>query len=134
MSIQSAILALEALARKAEYTAEAFDSLNSNSTLTKQQYHALDSSTMRIWEVIAKVADKIDHLKEGYVKWTEGHSRPKQFQLERKSLPTGDQRVQQPLEETSCCSSKVPKILRSTRARSSQEISLLVPDASGSVV
>ena len=71
MSIGSAILSLEALARKAEYTAEAFDSLNSNATFTKQQYHALDSASMRIWEVVAKVADKIDHLKEDYVKWTE---------------------------------------------------------------
>lgn len=71
MSIGSAILSLEALARKAEYTAEAFDSLNSNATVTKQQYLALDSASMRIWEVIAKVADKIDHLKEDYVKWTE---------------------------------------------------------------
>ncbi len=75
MSIGSAILSLEALARKAEYTAEAFDSLNPNATLTKQQYRALDSANMRIWEVVAKVADKIDHLKKDHVKWTEGEGK-----------------------------------------------------------
>ena len=75
MSIGSAILSLEALARKAEYTVEAFNSLNPNATLTKQQYHALDSANMRIWEVVAKVADKIDYLKEDYVQWTEGEGK-----------------------------------------------------------
>ncbi len=24
-----------------------------------------------MWELVAKIADKIDHLKEDYVKWTE---------------------------------------------------------------
>lgn len=73
MSIGFAILSLEALARKAEYSTEAFDSLNSNATLTKKNNHALDSASLRNLEVVAKVADKIDHLKEDYVKWTEGY-------------------------------------------------------------
>lgn len=75
MSIGSAILSLEALARKAEYTAEAFDSLNSNAVLTKEHYHALESASMRIWEVIAKIADKIDRLKEDHVKWAGGEGK-----------------------------------------------------------
>lgn len=75
MSIDFVILSLEALTRKVEYIVEAFDSLNSNATLTKQQYHALNSVNMRIWEVVAKVADKIDHLKKNYVKWTEEKSK-----------------------------------------------------------
>lgn len=72
MSIDSAILSLEALTRKVEYIVEAFDSLNSNAILTKQQYRALNSANMRIWEA---VADKIDHLKKDYVKWTEGKNK-----------------------------------------------------------
>lgn len=48
MSIDFVILSLEALTRKVEYIVEAFDSLNSNATLTKQQYHALNSVNMRI--------------------------------------------------------------------------------------
>ena len=72
MFIGSAILSLEALTKKAEYTVEALNSLNPNATLTKQQYHALDSANMRIWKVVAKVADKIDYLKKDYVQWTEG--------------------------------------------------------------
>lgn len=44
MSIPSAILSLEALARKAEYTAEAFNSLNADAVLTKKQSHALESA------------------------------------------------------------------------------------------
>ncbi|MCJ1344894.1 hypothetical protein MMC31_003099 [Peltigera leucophlebia] len=71
MSIGSAILLLETLARKAEYTAEAFGSLNSKAVLTKEHYHALESASTRIWEVIAKIADKIDILKEDRVKWVE---------------------------------------------------------------
>ena len=122
--------------RKAEYTVEAFNSLNPNATLTKQQYHALDSANMRIWEVVAKVADKIDYLKEDYVQWMEGEGKALAAQAvlaRRISSHTGDQRVQQPSEETSLCSSMVLKIPRLTRARSSREISSPVPDASGSV-
>lgn len=54
---------------------EAFESLNLNATVTKEQYHALESSSMRIWEVAAKVADKIDHLKEKSIEWTLGEGK-----------------------------------------------------------
>jgi len=42
ISIDFAILLLEALARKVKYIVEAFDLLNSNAILTKQQYCALN--------------------------------------------------------------------------------------------
>ena len=70
MSIGSAILTLEALARKAEHTAEVFESLSLSATVTKEQHNALESSSMRIWEAVTKVADKIDHLKDKSVEWT----------------------------------------------------------------
>ena len=75
MSIGSAILSLEALARKAEYTVEAFESLNISAIVTKEQHNALESSSMRIWESAAKIADKIDDLKQNSIDWTLGEGK-----------------------------------------------------------
>lgn len=76
MSIPSAILSLEALARKAEYTVEAFNSLNSDAILTKEQSHALESAITRISEVIEVIEDKIDCRKEDHAKWVEADGKP----------------------------------------------------------
>ena len=69
MLIDSAILLLEALIKKAEYITKAFNSLNPNATLMKQQYHILNSASMHIWKIVVKCDNKIDHLKKDYLKW-----------------------------------------------------------------
>ena len=70
MSVGSDILSLEALVRKAEYTADVFELSDPCTILTKEQHHALESSITRIWEGAAKIANQFDLLKQNSIDWT----------------------------------------------------------------
>jgi hypothetical protein len=66
----SAILELEALARKAEYTVEKLGSAKVQPT--KEQYHAFESLSLRFSEVVVKFSEVIDHFKDGHTEWVLG--------------------------------------------------------------
>lgn len=137
MSIPSAILSLETLARKAEYTVKVFNSLNSDAILTKEQSHALESAITRISEMIKVIEDKIDCRKEDHAKWVEADGKPlaaRAVSAWQKLLTDGrPERVANFSKNITLFFDGPKPIWLLTRAWLSQKISLLFWDASRSV-
>ena len=91
MSIHTAILDLEALARKAEYAMEKFSSMEVQPT--REEYHAFESLDLRFSEMVVKFSEKINCFKDVHADWvvSEGKAFRSRAESARTDLMVGGQ-------------------------------------------